>query len=267
MTEKGLEFIEIPVVRTEKPREEGITFVFEFGMSFGEAQDLIESSGEYIDLIKLAVLSIKLQPRDLVEKKIKLYKDHQIDVFPGGMALEAAVLQRKVEQFFDEIKELGCTAAEVSTSKVSMPLETKNELVKMGAEKYGLKILGEIGPKTPNAPFIVSTTVNEAKSLLNNGAWKIILEGEVFEFMSPEKEKVAAERYIEIVDRIGVQNVILEGPPEPEGPKRVPAHQWLVSVFGPNVNVGNVNCRNVIELESIRRGMTVFPWLGSIATL
>jgi len=40
--------------RTKKPRETGLTMMMDKGLSIREAENFIESSGEYTDLIKLA---------------------------------------------------------------------------------------------------------------------------------------------------------------------------------------------------------------------
>ena len=41
--------------RTQKPRESGYTMVMDKGLSIREAEDMIESSGDFIDIVKPSI--------------------------------------------------------------------------------------------------------------------------------------------------------------------------------------------------------------------
>ena len=145
MAGKGFEFIEMPIrTRTEKPRDIGINFHGDWGKSLGQVEDLCEALGEWLDVVKLAVLTGRLMDRDLTKRKIEVYTQHQIKVFPGGMTLEAALVCNKVTEFFDEAEDLGCTVVEVSESEVKMDPRTKVKLVEMAVGR-GMKTLRDVG--------------------------------------------------------------------------------------------------------------------------
>ena len=57
--------------RTKKPREEGLTMVMDKGLSTREAENLMQSSGEYTDVVKFG-FGTALITNDL-ESKIKIY--------------------------------------------------------------------------------------------------------------------------------------------------------------------------------------------------
>ena len=58
--------------RTKKTRDKGLTMVIDKGSSINECKNLIESSGEFIDLVKFG-WSTSLLTKDLV-KKINMFK-------------------------------------------------------------------------------------------------------------------------------------------------------------------------------------------------
>ena len=124
MSQKAFEnCVDIPVNRSEKPREVGLNFAGDWGWEMGYVEGLLEAVGEYLDLVKLAVLTGRLMDREFVKRKVALYNKHQVKVFPGGMTLEAALVCRKVEQFFDEARDLGCSVVEVSESELIVPTQ------------------------------------------------------------------------------------------------------------------------------------------------
>ena len=53
--------------RSKKPRESGLTMVMDKGLSVRQAEDLVESAGEWIDLLKLGFGSAYVTPN--LEKK------------------------------------------------------------------------------------------------------------------------------------------------------------------------------------------------------
>jgi hypothetical protein len=58
--------------RTAKPREEGLTMVMDKGLSLRQVDDLIETSGGLVDLVKLGFGTSYLMPR--LKDKVKRYR-------------------------------------------------------------------------------------------------------------------------------------------------------------------------------------------------
>ena len=62
--------------RKLKPRENGITMVMDKGLSIRQCEDLIESSGKYIDFVKLGWSTSYLTEN--LKEKIKIFRDANI---------------------------------------------------------------------------------------------------------------------------------------------------------------------------------------------
>ena len=253
--------IDIPVNRSRKPREVGLTFCWDCGEAAAWVDSKLEAVGEYLDLVKWYILTARLTPRERVIEKAEIYAKHDVKVFPGGMSLEAALICRKVDQFFEEAKALGCSLIEVSESELHMVPETKLKLVEMGAER-GFQVLAELGPHRADEPFAAGHIIREARRFLDAGAWKIVLEGDVLNLMKPWESQTAAEDLFRVVDEIGKHRIIFETYDS------VDLMQWLILEFGPDVSLGNVPWDFIIPLEHIRRGLNLSDtWYGKFASL
>jgi phosphosulfolactate synthase len=261
MAKKGFEFIEtLYMPREKKPREKGLIFSGDWGLSKRQAEDLMEAVGEYVDLIKFAVLTARLQDRELVREKINIYKKSGVRVFPGGMTLEAAVVNKKVDEFFAEAKELGFEVIEISESEVALSPTTKFKLLETSLKK-GFQTVIELGPHHANNPFYVNHIVKQANDYLKAGAWKIVLEGEVVRLMKPHEDSQAADKILTITDKIGRDNLIFETGFNPH------LLVWLITNLGPEVSLGNIPATSIMATEHVRQGLNYDTCFGRMATI
>ena len=83
--------------RPKKPRESGLTMVMDKGLSVRQAEDLVESSGEWIDLLKLGFGSAYVTPN--LEKKIAVYRSAGLPVYFGGTLLEAFIIRNQFDDY------------------------------------------------------------------------------------------------------------------------------------------------------------------------
>ena len=97
--------------RTEKPRNSGFTMVMDKGLSLRQAEDFIESGGEYTDVVKLGFGTSVVSKN--VKEKIALYKSAGIKTYLGGTLLEAFIVRNKFEDYIRHIESLGLEMAEV----------------------------------------------------------------------------------------------------------------------------------------------------------
>jgi phosphosulfolactate synthase len=67
---KAFSFIRV-APRPGKPRETGLTIVADRGMAMNRVTDLIESGGDYIDLVKIGIGAFRLQSEDMLKRKIE----------------------------------------------------------------------------------------------------------------------------------------------------------------------------------------------------
>jgi len=246
----AFEFLQI-LPRDAKPREKGITFTGDRGRTVEGIQDMMKCCGDFVDLIKLSMVSSRLQDRDLVKDKVALYQSHNVDCFPGGMVLELSVLQNRVKEFFEEAKDIGFNAVEASATDTVIPLSSHISLVETASKEYGFKVLAELGQHFQKEALNVGRTVYEAKALLKAGAWKVIIEAGAVSASRGED----GQRLVQIATAVGVENLIFEGGD----------HRWLIRTFGPDINVGNAGDTNSIwYLEMMRRGISPKLWYGEV---
>jgi phosphosulfolactate synthase len=266
MTGKNEDFafsscIDIPVSRSSKPRTVGLNFSGDWGRSLSELEGIMETRGEYIDSVKLAVLSGRLYTKEYIKKKIELYRKHNVDIFPGGMTLEAALVNKKVDEFFSECEDMGFTEIEVSESEITITPETRMKLIERGV-KEGYKVQVEFGAHFAKCALPINHTIHLSKQVLDAGAFKVCLEGDAIKHMKPWEDSAAADKVHTLIDQIGIDNLVFEI----AGDQKLA--QWFILNYGPDVSFGNVPFEMVIQIEHVRRGMNISPtWFGKFAAL
>lgn len=243
-----LAFLELPQ-RTRKPREVGLTFVRDYGLGIFAARDLVQSVGEYIDFIKFRNVLSALESDELVRAKVELFRAAQIEVLTGGILFEVAVLRRRVDRLWPAITSLGFTAAEISDNIITLSVEEKKGYARQ-ASAAGLKVIFEYGKKYPTAPLEVDEAVREIEAILEAGAHKVIVERSELDLLLGERaDKPEQERLIQLVQRVGMEKLVLEA-------ETTPHMVWCVRTFGPDVNLGpNIEPEKVARIEPLRRGL------------
>ena len=119
--------------RPSKLREEGLTMVMDKGLSNIEAEALMDSSKEYIDIIKFGFGTALVTNN--IKDKIKLYKKNNIKVYLGGTLFEAFIIRNMFKEYCDlitkleeiDLKARASNALGFLTKELQM-LEMKNEI-------------------------------------------------------------------------------------------------------------------------------------------
>lgn len=251
-------YAQIPTpARSPKPRTTGLTMVVDKGLGLAAIEDLCAAAGEYIDLWKVGWTIPAFQKRRFVAAKVALCRQQGLRVFPGGMFLELALLQDKVTAYLAETRALGFDALEISDNVVIMPLEVKVRLIDLAVEKYGFTVLAEVGKKP--ASTSAAAAIAAINRCLAAGAWKVLLEA--MELFRGEAQTALIDA---ITAEIDPAHLCFELPLlEYHGTHRYDQQaleEWLVTRFGPEVNIGNVDPDHVLTLETLRRGL----WLSTM---
>src|SRR4051812_12581670 len=139
------DFLDLPQ-RPAKPRDQGVTHVIDTGLSRVEAEGLMATASEYVDLVRLGWGSAYVTG-DL-QSKIGAYQSAGVPVMLGGTLTELAWLRGKMDGLTAWLDELGIAQVEVSSGTVSMPADEKLRLVESLAERY--TVFAEVGEKDPN---------------------------------------------------------------------------------------------------------------------
>jgi phosphosulfolactate synthase len=232
--------------RTSKPRQEGITMVMDKGLSLREVEDMLESSGDFIDLVKLGWTTSFVYPK--LEEKIKLYKDAGIAVYLGGTLFEAFVIRDQFEDYRKVLGKYGLTYAEVSDGSIEMPHDKKCEYIRTLSQQA--IVLSEVGSKDAEKIIPPYKWIELISKELEAGAWKVIGEaregGNVGLFRS--SGEVREGLVDEILTKIPAEKIIWEAPQKSQ-------QVWFIKLIGTNVNLGNIAPNEVIPLETIRLGL------------
>lgn len=252
-------FMNVPH-RPGKPRETGITMMIDWGMGVGSQRDILDVAGTYIDIAKIAVGLSGITAERVLKEKIKIYADNQISAFIGGQFLEYGVYHQGLEiakRYFEEARRLGFKYIEVSDNNLDISPEDKFELVRMGNEDFGLKILGEVGSK--NEISSPQAMVDGIKGCLAAGAWKVFVEGAEF---TDKRDGTLLEDVIEGVTKgVDLNDIIFELPGHwISNVHACSIHDmevFLVKHFGPEVNIANVAPGEIMMLETLRTGVGV----------
>lgn len=252
MTQRALHFVDIPE-RSSKPRRTGLTLARDLGLGYELAASWMESVGQFIDYVKIRHLFVLLMndaETDFTRRKIELYRRHHIDVNPGGIVFELAVLSNAVQRTFDTLARLGFTAVECSENIIPLTLDDKIKYIRM-AKAAGLKVLFEVGEKYPQDAFEVDAAAADMRAMLDAGCDLLILEKSLIELCLGQRgEKPEAVRLVELANRVGLDKIVFEA-------EATPHHVWLLRTFGMDVNLGpNLDIDIICKLEATRRTLS-----------
>lgn len=233
-----------------KPRNEGITMVIDTGLGLNAAKDLVEVASDYIDIVKLAFGTSRLIPENIIKKKIKLYREYEIDVMPGGTFLEIAFIQEKLNDYLKEVKKLGFTAIEVSDGTITINNEDRSKIIKEACNQ-GFKVIAEVGKKMKEEDLTAEEIAEGIKRDIELGVFKVIVEareaGKGIGFYD-ESGGIIEQKLDAAIKGIDVKNILFEAPHKNQ-------QVYFIKRFGPNVNLGNIQPNEVIPLETLRQGL------------
>jgi len=255
LQEKAFSFIRV-APRPSKPREDGLTIVADRGMSIRKVEDLMETAGDYVDIVKIAIGAYRLQTEDFLRRKINLLHENGVMVFFAGDVTETAYAQGVSKQFYEGVKALDADAVEVSSAQVSMSLDDKCGLIRM-AGKAGLKVIAEVGQKghevwTHNMNYVYT----QMEAFRKAGAWRVLIQGEG---ISEGVEKIKGDLILDIAARFDIKDLIFQA-------KDGPTQSWYLESLGNAVNL-DVDDNHVIDVELLRRGIRKRGLFGLISSL
>jgi phosphosulfolactate synthase len=254
--------------RGRKPRKQGITMVIDTGYNCAMVESVLALYGHIIDIVKLTELHLTA-PVGEIKRKIALYKAAGVGVQPGGIVVELARLQHREMETLDRLAALGFDHIEVSSSSTTQR-EQETEAAFVGdVARRGFTPIGEVGKKfhegdktrRSDTELDVQETVAEFRALLAAGAPKAYWEGHVLRRIMGDtaadilaRHPEGTNQVMQVVDQVGTDNIIFEVSSMIPYVQRRAQQFWLVRLFGPEVNLGNVRLEEVQYLEHIRLG-------------
>ncbi|MBK9537470.1 MAG: phosphosulfolactate synthase [Flavobacteriales bacterium] len=241
--------------RTAKPREDGLTMVMDKGLSLRQVDDLIETSGNLVDIVKLGFGTSYVMPN--LKEKVKRYKDADMRVYLGGTLFEAFIARGMFEAYRKLLKELKLDHAEVSDGSITLPHDEKCKYINLLARDH--TVLSEVGSKETGILISPAKWVRMMNTELAAGSWKVIAEARESGNVGIYRPSGHAHTALvnRILEKVPAKDILWEAPQKSQ-------QVWFIKLIGPNVNLGNVPAEEVIPLETLRlglRGDTFFQYL------
>jgi phosphosulfolactate synthase len=241
--------------RTARPRQNGLNMVMDKGLSLRQAEDLIASASEYVDLLKLgfgtSVVSAQLK------EKVKLYQQAGMKVYVGGTLFEAFFVRGQMDAYRKYIDGLGLDTVEVSDGSIVIPHDQKCELITSFAKDY--TVLSEVGSKEEGILISPAKWIKMMQNELKAGSWKVIAEARESGTVGIYRPSGQAHVLLinKILQKVKAEDILWEAPKKAQ-------QVYFIKHLGPNVNLGNIAENEVIPLECLRiglRGDTFFQFL------
>ena len=232
--------------RTAKPRQSGLTMVMDKGLSMRQVEDLLATSSDYIDIVKLGWATSFVTPN--LQQKLDIYREAGMPTYFGGTLFEAFVVRNQFDDYRKLLDKYQMKYAEVSDGSIDMVQEQKLQYIRQLAQQ--VTVLSEVGSKDEAKIIPPYKWIQLMKAELEAGAWKVIGEaregGNVGLFRSSGEVRQGLVE--EILTQIPFESIIWEAPQKAQ-------QVWFVKLLGANVNLGNIAPHEVIPLETIRLGL------------
>jgi phosphosulfolactate synthase len=232
--------------RASRPRSKGITMVMDKGIGMHQAEDLVETAGHLIDLLKLGFGTSYVNQK--IKKKIALYKKNGIRVYPGGTLFEAFVIRNQFDDYRRFLDKLGFDAAEVSDGSMEIDHDEKCAYIEKLSKDF--LVVSEVGSKIAGLEIPIPQWVSQMKSELEAGSFKVIAEARESGTVGiyDVHGKANFELISEISNHLPLDKILWEAPQKSQ-------QVWFIKHFGANVNLGNIAPTEIIPLETLRLGL------------
>ncbi len=232
--------------RSKHPRTTGLTMVMDKGIGMNQAEDLVETAGDLIDLLKLGFGTSYINQN--IKKKIALYKKKGIRVYPGGTLFEAFAIRNQFDDYRRFLDKLGFDAVEISDGSMEMDHDQKCEYIHQLSKDF--LVVSEVGSKIAGLEIPIPQWVSQMKSELEAGSFKVIAEARESGTVGiyDVHGKANFELINEISNRLPLNEILWEAPQKSQ-------QVWFIKHFGANVNLGNIAPTEIIPLETLRLGL------------
>lgn len=216
------------------------------GLSLREAEDFIEMTAGYVDLIKLGFGTSIISPN--LDKKIAFYQEAGIPVYFGGTLFEAFVARNQLNDYVDLLKKYNLKHLEISDGSLDMTQEDKCSYIRRFAQDF--IVISEVGSKDAEKIIPPYKWIDMMTKEIEAGVWKVIAEaresGNVGIFRGTGE--IRSGLIEEILTRIPQDKIIWEAPQKGQ-------QLWFIKQYGANVSLGNIAPNEVIPLETMRIGL------------
>jgi phosphosulfolactate synthase len=232
--------------RTRKPRKHGLTAITDLGLTVSGLRELLTEYSDYLDIAKFGIGSAYLTPR--LAEKVALYREFKVIPYFGGTLFEKFQQQKKVREYAKYLKSFGVDWVEISNGTIEMSLKERVKLIKSLSGDF--KVVAEIGCKDASKIMPPSQWIEELQASLDAGASYVITEGRdsATAGLYRESGEIREGLLTDILHAIDPKRTIFEAPTHK-------TQMYFIKLVGANVNLGNVQTRDLLVLETQRQGL------------
>lgn len=233
-------------LRSEKPRQNGLTMMMDKGLSIRQVEDFLGINAPFTDLVKLG-FGTSLITSD-VKDKVRCYQECNIKVFAGGTLFEAFAIRNQIEDYKFFLNKIGIGLVEISDGSMQIHHDKKCQWITEFTKDF--EVISEVGSKDENVELSNEDWIICMQKELSAGSWKVIAEaregGNVG--ICTENKKIKSDLIQQISSQINTSDIIWESPEKNQ-------QVWFLQQFGNTVNLGNIAPHDVIPLECLRLGL------------
>lgn len=235
--------------RAAKPRASGLTIVIDNGIPLSHFEDVVESMGTLIDLIKFGWGTALVSP--MLERKIACLRDHDINYYFGGTLFEKFLSQHLLDDYRAYCQEHDCRYVEISNGTIDLSNEEKARLISDFA--YDFHVLSEVGYKDSERSLHLppSQWIEYIQQDLAAGAEYVITEAResgTSGICRPNGEVRFGLIEEILASGIDSKKLIFEAPNKD-------LQTYFIRRLGSNVNLANIAMQDIIPLETLRLGL------------
>src|SRR6266581_8848597 len=222
----------------------GLTHVIDKGLGPRAWEDVLETAGDYISIVKLGWGTAAVTQN--LDRKLEVLREKPVVI--GGTFFEVVYAQGQLDAYKSWLNGLGIGHVELSDGTIDIPRGRKLELIAEFARDF--TVLSEVGSKDSSIEYTAEEWTRWLREELEAGAWKVITEARegatagIFDSGGGMRTGLIGE----IAAAVELDNLIFEAPTKA-------AQAWFVKHFGAEVNLGNIPPEEVIPLETLRLGL------------
>ncbi len=187
----------------------------------------------------------------MLTAKVALIRSYGVEPYPGGTFMEVAWLQGRLPEYLAACERAGFRYVEISDGTVTLTADERQRAIE-AAREMGFAVITEIGKKDGELDLDPVEALRQIEADLQAGAGKVIVEGResgkgvgIYD----AKGRPKADELEQIVAGLTDPCVLMWETPMKE------QQQAMITRFGPNVSLGNINPVDVVALEALRRGL------------
>mgnify|MGYP001773863312 CR=1 FL=1 len=229
-----------------KPRSQGLTCVTDRLYILDE--DNLRVLAPFIDIVKIQGSLALLMQEEILHKRINLYHRLGIRVMLGSSISELAILKGSFERLVHEASKVGFDIVEVGENSIDLSISDKEKIRDIVRSKE-LEFIWKVGKRDPRRQLSIESMLAKIDEAVRLGSRKVILEANQGYNVGIYDEKGLIKWSIvsALTSKYDPLTFIFEAPLESQ-------QYTLIAEFGERVNLAEVTFKDVISIETQRRG-------------